>query len=95
VTVTTQAAEVAAPSLAVGTPYVYKGGLVNVHAGEAVLTKEQNSTGAAGSQFVVQGGIIVQGANKDGATLAREIDGELARLYKNNRSALGQEMRRR
>lgn len=70
-----------------GTPYVPQTGLYKLHQGEAVVPASKNKAGTGGD-FNFSGDIIIQGANKDGRQLAKEIDEELADMIKYNRSQI-------
>jgi TP901 family phage tail tape measure protein len=68
-----------------GTDYVPRTGPAILHKGEAVLTADENRNRGG---ITLSPTININGANKDGKVLAKEIDAEMAALYRSGRSQL-------
>lgn len=71
------------PGLAIGTAYIPRTGLYQLHRGEEVLTR--NNAGKGGNTTIHLGGISisVEGTNKSGAQIGNEIGESAARaLYR-------------
>ncbi|MDO8282702.1 MAG: hypothetical protein Q7U10_08820 [Thermodesulfovibrionia bacterium] len=80
--------------LATGTPYVKKEGLFYLHVGEAVTPASMNNNNSRKTTINFSGmNININGANKDGKQLAREIDEEMADMVKNERSRLAKALK--
>ncbi len=80
------------PPVAVGTNSVKRSGLAYIHQGEAIIPAGKN--GSSTSAFTFAPSISVTSAGGDGQSIAKQIDAELSRMFRDGVSQLQQQMKR-